>query len=65
MNIRPIEENERNLKGVDYFLFWSGVAISLAEIWAGGFLAPLGFCAGLCAIFLGHIIGNTFLGQED
>jgi nucleobase:cation symporter-1, NCS1 family len=62
MNIKPIKTEERNLQGIDYFLFWSGVAISLAEIWAGGFLAPLGFCIGLIVILLGHIIGNTFLG---
>ena len=62
MNIKPIPKNERNFNGLDYFLFWSGVAISLAEIWAGGFLAPLGFTLGLAAIFLGHLTGNTFLG---
>ena len=62
MDIKPIVSSERNLNGIDYFLFWAGVAISLAEIWAGGFLAPVGFCLGLLAIFLGHIIGNTFLG---
>ena len=62
MNIKPIKPEERNLQGIDYFLFWSGVAISLAEIWAGGFLASLGFCIGLIVILLGHLIGNTFLG---
>ena len=62
MDIKPVAPSERNLKGIDYFLFWAGVAISLAKIWAGGFLAPMGFCLGLLAIFLGHIIGNTFLG---
>ena len=62
MDIKPVTSSERNLEGVDYFLFWAGVAISLAEIWAGGFLAPMGFCLGLLAIFLGHIIGNTLLG---
>ena len=62
MDIKPIPNSERNLKGIDYFLFWAGVAISLAEIWAGGFLAPLGLVLGLLAVLLGHIIGNTFLG---
>jgi putative hydroxymethylpyrimidine transporter CytX len=33
----------------------------LAEIWAGGFLAPMGFWLGLWAIILGHIVGNTFM----
>lgn len=51
--------DERLLSGADYFLLWMGAAISLAEIWAGGLLAPLGLVAGLAAILLGHAIGNT------
>jgi len=50
MDIRPVPAPERNLCGIDFFLLWAGVAISLAEIWAGGFLAPLGFWSGLWAI---------------
>jgi len=61
MDIQPISASERNLGGMDFFLLWAGVAISLAEIWAGGFLAPMGFGMGLFAIILGHIIGNTFM----
>ena len=61
MDIQPISASERNLGGMDFFLLWAGVAISLAEIWAGGFLAPMGFGMGLTAIILGHIIGNTFM----
>lgn len=61
MDIQPITTGERNLGGVDYFLLWTGVAISLAEIWAGGFLAPMGFWLGFWAIIIGHVIGNTFM----
>lgn len=61
MDIRPIPPSARTLGGKDYFLLWAGVAISLAEIWAGGFLAPLGFRHGLWAILLGHLIGNTLM----
>jgi NCS1 family nucleobase:cation symporter-1 len=64
MDIRPVPAPERNLRGIDFFLLWAGVAISLAEIWAGGFLAPLGFWSGLWAILLGHLIGNTLMGSE-
>ncbi|HJO94684.1 MAG TPA: putative hydroxymethylpyrimidine transporter CytX [Victivallales bacterium] len=62
MDIIPIKKEERNFNGIDYFLFWTGVAISLAEIWAGAFLAPLGLLVGIIVILLGHMIGNTFLG---
>ena len=61
MDIQPVKKSERNFTGKDYFLFWAGVAISLAEIWAGGFLAPMGFWMGLWAIIIGHVIGNTFM----
>jgi putative hydroxymethylpyrimidine transporter CytX len=61
MNVRPIPTSERNLGGIDFFLFWAGVAISLAEIWAGGLLAPLGFGLGVAVILLGHVVGNTLM----
>jgi putative hydroxymethylpyrimidine transporter CytX len=61
MDIQPVGDSKRTLGGVDFFLLWAGVAISLAEIWAGGFLAPLGFWTGCAAIITGHLIGNTFM----
>ena len=61
MDIRPVESAKRNLGSADIFLLWAGVAISLAEIWAGGFLAPMGFWRALWAILLGHAIGNTLM----
>ena len=57
--IKPIGQEGRNLTGVDFFLLWSGAAVSLAEIWAGGLLIPLGFVTGLVVILIGHLIGNT------
>ena len=57
--IEPIPKGERNLGGWDFFLLWAGAAISLAEIWAGGLIVPLGLGLGLWAILLGHLIGNT------
>jgi nucleobase:cation symporter-1, NCS1 family len=55
----PVENKERNLCGMDFFLLWAGAAISLGEIWAGGLLVPMGLVGGLLAILIGHIIGNT------
>jgi len=57
--IEPIPKEERNLGGWDFFLLWAGAAISLAEIWAGSLIVPLGLGLGLWAIFIGHLIGNT------
>jgi len=57
--IEPIPKEERNLRGWDFFLLWAGAAVSLAEIWAGGLIVPLGLGLGIWAILLGHLIGNT------
>jgi putative hydroxymethylpyrimidine transporter CytX len=57
--IEPIPKEERNLGGWDFFLLWAGAAISLAEIWAGSLMVPLGLGLGLWAILIGHLIGNT------
>ncbi|HVP81372.1 MAG TPA: putative hydroxymethylpyrimidine transporter CytX [Thermodesulfobacteriota bacterium] len=59
MGIEPTPKEERNLGGWDFFLLWTGAAISLAEIWAGSLVVPLGLGLGLWAILLGHLIGNT------
>jgi len=54
-----IPQSKRNLTGLDFFLLWSGAAISIAEIWAGGMLVSLGFWGGVMAILIGHIAGNA------
>jgi len=43
------------------FLLWAGAAISIAEIYTGGIIAPLGLAKGLAAILLGHLIGTLLL----
>ncbi len=66
-----ISHEERNLTGLDFFLLWGGAAVSLAEILAGGILAPLGFMTGVLVILFGHVIGNTplalggIIGSEE
>ena len=44
--------------GLDFFLLWFGAAISIAEIYVGNIMAPLGWTMGLAAILIGHAIGN-------
>ena len=53
--------NENNLSMFNFTTLWFGAAISVAEILAGGLLAPLGFKMGLLAILLGHLVGTTLL----
>jgi putative hydroxymethylpyrimidine transporter CytX len=40
-------------------LIWFGAGVSIAEILTGTYFAPLGFGAGIAAIFAGHLIGCT------
>lgn len=54
-------EKENNLSMFNFTTLWFGAAISVAEILAGGLLAPLGFWRGLMAILLGHIVGTSLL----
>lgn len=57
MSISP----KNNLSMFNFTTLWFGAAISVAEILAGGLLAPLGFKMGLLAIILGHLVGTTLL----
>lgn len=49
------------IKNSSMFLLWAGAAISIAEIYTGNLIAPLGFAKGLAAILIGHIIGTLLL----
>ncbi len=57
--LRPVHASQRTYGRWDFFVLWAGAAFSIAEIYTGGILAPLGFGAGMAAILLGHAIGNT------
>ena len=54
-------EEKTTLSGFGLFALWFGAAVSMAEIFTGGLLAPLGFEQGLKAILLGHLIGGLIL----
>ncbi|WP_333803934.1 putative hydroxymethylpyrimidine transporter CytX [Sulfurospirillum sp.] len=54
-------EEKTKLSGFGLFTLWFGAAVSMAEIFTGGLLAPLGFSEGLKAILLGHFIGGVIL----
>lgn len=42
-------------------LIWFGASVSLAEIYTGTLLAPLGFARGAAAMALGHIAGGLIM----
>lgn len=56
-----MSEPKTVLSGFGLFALWFGAAISMAEIFTGGLLAPLGFRDGLIAIIVGHLIGGVIM----
>jgi len=56
-----VNEQKTILGGWSFFALWFGAAISMAEIFTGGLLAPLGFSEGVQAILLGHLIGGVIM----
>ena len=54
-------DEKTQLSSFGLFALWFGAAISMAEIFTGTLLAPLGFWTGLQAILLGHLIGGGIL----
>lgn len=65
-----MNEEKRDLGSFGLFALWFGeAAISMAEIFTGGLLAPfLGFSDGVKAIIIGHLIGGGIMllaARED
>ncbi|MDR3590343.1 MAG: putative hydroxymethylpyrimidine transporter CytX [Negativicutes bacterium] len=56
-----MSQNAYTVKFPHFLFLWFGAAVSVAEILAGGLLAPLGFTQGVLAVLLGHLIGTTLL----
>ena len=50
-----------NLTMISFLGLWFGASISIAEIFTGGLLAPLGFKNGVLAILIGHLLGTSIL----
>lgn len=48
------------IRNTTLFLIWAGAAISIAEVYTGSLIAPLGLAKGLTSIIIGHIIGTLF-----
>lgn len=46
---------------MSHSLLWFGAAVSIAEIYTGAMLAPLGFKTAVLAIVLGHLVGCLLL----
>lgn len=53
--------NTSKLTFANLFFLWFGAAVSVAEIFTGGYLANLGFAQGMTANILGHLVGTVIL----
>lgn len=53
-----MKDMDVKLSSLSFFTLWFGAAISIAEIFSGGLIAPLGFKKGVLAILIGHFLGT-------
>lgn len=58
MGLEPVKPEDRNMTGINAMVLWVGAAIGLGEIFAGSYVAGLGFALGILALFVGKIIGG-------
>lgn len=59
-----MQENGKTVRKVSSLtigLMWAGIAISVAEIWAGGFIGQAGLVWGLVIIVVGHALGGLVM----
>ncbi len=57
-----MNSTNKGVSSFSLFILWFGAAVSIAEIYTGALMAPLGFSKGMQAILLGHLIGVIILG---
>ncbi len=60
--VKDNSSDEKRVSAFGFFILWFGAAVSIAEMFTGSLLAPLGFSRGVQAILLGHLIGVIILG---
>ncbi|AHF08856.1 hydrogenase expression protein [Dehalobacter restrictus DSM 9455] len=56
------DNKTQGVPSFSHFILWFGAAVSIAEIYTGALIAPLGFSKGVQAILLGHLLGVVILG---
>jgi putative hydroxymethylpyrimidine transporter CytX len=54
-----VDTEQRTFSTFKMMVLWFGVSISIAEVFTGTLLAPLGFREGFVAILVGHVIGGV------
>ncbi|MBT7164742.1 MAG: thiamine permease, partial [Victivallales bacterium] len=52
-------ENKSRASSWAVGLMWAGIAVSMAEIWAGHEMGAAGFAWGLGIILIGHVLGGA------
>ena len=59
--IKPVPDNHRQLKGLDYFILWSSLGVGLLVLSAGSLLSAASFTDAVLAIVVGSAAGSILL----
>jgi nucleobase:cation symporter-1, NCS1 family len=59
--IKPVPDNHRQLRGLDYFILWSSLGVGLLVLSAGSLLSAASFTDAVLAIVVGSTAGSILL----
>jgi NCS1 family nucleobase:cation symporter-1 len=59
--IKPVPDNYRQLRGLDYFILWSSLGVGLLVLSAGSLLSAASFTDAVLAIVVGSAAGSILL----
>jgi nucleobase:cation symporter-1, NCS1 family len=59
--IKPVPDNHRQLRGLDYFILWSSLGVGLLVLSAGSLLSAASFTDAVLAIVVGSAAGSILL----
>lgn len=59
--IKPVPDNHRQLRGLDYFILWSSLGVGLLVLSAGSLLSAASFTDAVLAIVVGSSAGSILL----
>ena len=59
--VRPVQDEHKTLRGLDYFILWSSLGVGLLVFSAGSLLSDASFIDAILAILVGSAAGSILL----